>query len=132
MSDVGPKQNSSGRYRAWCYTLNNYSEEDVHRLDGIVSNGDAKYHCRQPERGESGTPHIQGYLVFANGKRLSGVKRLVGQRAHVEPAKGSADQNREYCSKEDSADTAAVCGGEPLVFAEFGEFPAGTGCGSGM
>jgi hypothetical protein len=135
MSDnenVSPNFAQNGRKRAWCFTINNYEDTDVVRLSELVQNEYARYVCFQPEIGASGTRHVQGYVVFANAKQLSGVKRRISRRCHAEPAKGTAQQNREYCSKADTLDTSATCGGEPFVFREYGEFPAGTGCGKGM
>jgi len=48
---------------------------------------------------ETGTPHLQGYVVFESQKTLSAaIKFLPG--AHVSVANGSADANILYCSKE--------------------------------
>lgn len=52
------------------------------------------------ETGEEGTLHIQGYVRFKNRKTLSSVKALLTTRAHAEPARGSEQQNRDYCSKD--------------------------------
>lgn len=46
------------------------------------------------------TPHVQGYVEFKSAKRLSTLKKWL-PRAHFEKAKGSAEDNIKYCSKED-------------------------------
>lgn len=51
------------------------------------------------EVGESGTPHLQGYAMFANPVRFSHLKSS-WPRAHLERAKGNAKQNYVYCSKD--------------------------------
>lgn len=51
------------------------------------------------EVGVQGTPHLQGYIYFANARLFSAVRTLLTSRAHVEVAKGSPEQNRDYCSK---------------------------------
>jgi len=84
------------RGRAWCFTLNNYTKEDVERIQGIV----CKYLILGDETGESGTPHLQGYVSFATAKRFTAVKELLGERCHIENARGSAAENRAYCSKQ--------------------------------
>lgn len=64
----------------------------------------------------TGRPHLQGYIYFANGKSLRSVKKLLVDSAHVEIARGTAKQNRTYCSKADSR----AEGTEPR---EWGEAP---------
>jgi len=62
---------------------------------------EVRYLCFQPEVGESGTPHLQGYIEMNKPVRFSHFKhRLDG--AHWEKAKGSGDSNVAYCSKEDT------------------------------
>lgn len=51
------------------------------------------------EIGESLTPHLQGFLVMPKTCRLSAMKKL-HPTAHWEASKGSADQNRVYCTKD--------------------------------
>lgn len=52
------------------------------------------------EIGESGTPHLQGYVEFENARALGGVKKIIGSRAHLESRKGSARQAVDYCKKD--------------------------------
>lgn len=86
----------------------------------------AVYVCFQPERGASGTPHLQGVICFANPRVLAGVKRVVGRTAHCEGMRGRIDQAVGYCRKDDSRDAAAGFG-----FLEFGVCPTGAGAGRG-
>jgi len=60
----------------------------------------------QEEIGETGTPHIQAYiqtnfklepLAFTNF-----LQEQLGVRPHVEPCRGSSEQNVDYCSKADT------------------------------
>ena len=86
---------------------------DVAILEGDCSNT-FKYWCFGKEVGESGTPHLQGYLEFRNTHRLrisACVTKLVGigiDGCHVEIARGTAQQNIDYCSK----DGAFIEGGD--------------------
>lgn len=85
--------------RGWCFTLNNYTVEETTTLQ--TPNEAVAYICFGKEIApETGTPHLQGYLFLVNPRGMSGVKKIVGDRAHLEPAKGSPDQNVKYCSKE--------------------------------
>lgn len=86
----------SVRSNGYCFTLNNYTDEETQSIVDIKCN----YIIFGREVGESGTPHLQGYVQFgAPGKTLSAMKKLI-PRAHFEVTKGSIDQNVAYCSKE--------------------------------
>lgn len=81
----------------WCFTINNYSDSDLQLFDLCVL--DASYLIFGKEVGASGTPHLQGYIVFNSNKALTGVKKI-HSAAHWEKAKGDPQSNRTYCSKE--------------------------------
>lgn len=85
----------SDRSRAWCFTLNNYTEEDVITFHDL----ECEYIIVGKEMGESGTPHLQGYVYFANARSFASMKKLNG-KTHFEKAKGSPMDNYKYCSKE--------------------------------
>lgn len=84
--------------KKWCFTLNNWKEDE---LSAIVR--DFEVLCDVAivgaEIGESGTPHLQGYIELkVKGRPLSKFPLL--KRAHWETAKGSRESNREYCAKD--------------------------------
>lgn len=83
--------------RSWTFTLNNWTMEE---FESIQWNEKISYLIMGKEIGEQGTPHLQGYLRTKNSVRFSAIKRIVGNRAHIEQAKGSPLQNIEYCSKD--------------------------------
>lgn len=84
------------RARGFVFTLNNYTEEEVER----VKCWDCKYLIFGREIApSSGTPHLQGYVYFANGKTLRALKKY-SDRAHWEIARGSPKQASEYCEKD--------------------------------
>ena len=83
------------RYRAWCMTINNPTTEEVEFLENI----ECRYLIVGDEVGEEGTPHLQIYIYFVNGRTFNRMKRDF-PRAHIEVARGSPEENREYCSKE--------------------------------
>jgi hypothetical protein len=93
------------RSRAICFTINNYSLNEVKRLKESFK--DLKYGIFQFERGSNGTKHIQGYAYSKNARTLKGWKEVVGSRAHVEVARGTTEENRKYCSKEETRDSGA-------------------------
>jgi hypothetical protein len=83
------------RYRSWCFTLNNYTDEHLEKLGAL----ECKYIVYGKEVGANGTPHLQGYVTFKDPiPKKRAIKRLRG--AHVSVAKGNALQNYEYCTKD--------------------------------
>lgn len=89
------------QFRAACFTLNNPLDSEIENLKKNAEQ--FRYLVFQLERGNAeGTLHLQGYIYSAKPKRLGGWKSVIGQRAHIEPARGSPSQNREYCTKEDT------------------------------
>lgn len=80
----------------WCFTHNN--PRDI-KIPGTWPG--TKYVVWQLEKGENLTPHLQGYVSFARKKTLAGLKKKVHAEIHWEIAKGSAEQNTKYCTKEE-------------------------------
>lgn len=83
------------RSRAWCFTLNNYEEPDY----AAIALLGAQYTIYGKEIGESGTPHLQGYVYFKTARTLASLKKKL-PRAHWEVRKGSHGQASEYCRKD--------------------------------
>lgn len=81
--------------RRWCFTINNYTDEEVSVLDGY----ECKYMVYGIEKGAEGTPHLQGFVVCNNNVKLGGMKKL-NNRAHWEAAKGTSQQASDYCKKD--------------------------------
>jgi len=90
------QHNMAQKSRAWCYTLNNWTQDEFNQMISIPN---TSYTVVGKEIGEKGTPHLQGYIYFNNPRALNGLKRI-NSRIHWEIAKGDADQNFEYCSKD--------------------------------
>lgn len=90
--------------RRWCFTLNNWTPDEHQFILDKISNTMAdsvRYAIVGKEVGESGTPHLQGYLNLRKPCRLKGLKtNYVGNRAHCKPAEGTDLHNQVYCSKE--------------------------------
>lgn len=80
------------------FTLNNWTQEEY---DMIVNGLTQKSHdfIIGKEVGESGTPHLQGYVEFKSALKFRTVKNLL-PRAHIEKAHGTREQNIKYCSKD--------------------------------
>ena len=61
------------RARAYCFTLNNYTEEEYQS----IINTKYDYLVVGKEIGESGTPHLQGFVYQSNKLRWSSLKKLM-------------------------------------------------------
>ena len=79
----------------WCFTWNNYPEdwEEILRIKFLG----LRWKVGE-EIGESGTPHLQGYVEGV--ARFRPVEKFQLPKIHWEKAKGTRQQNIEYCSKE--------------------------------
>jgi hypothetical protein len=109
-----PTSKMPSRFRAWMFTLNNPQFPPENPRLWLDS---AKYCVWQLESGDSGTSHIQGYVVFSTVKSLNQLRSLCG-RAHFEPRRGNHAQAKEYCTKEESR----IAPGD-----EWGDEPRGAG-----
>lgn len=91
----------SKRVRAWCFTIVINYEDKAWDIPEVLPPR-AKYLICQHEEGEENqTEHIQGYVYFQEAITLKNVKRrLKCAWVHLEPARGTPEQNKEYCSKE--------------------------------
>ncbi|UOF78302.1 rep protein [Circoviridae sp.] len=96
--EVGNTKTTS-RNRGWCFTLNNYTQSELDFITQYFIENCVK-HIIGIEKGKKNeTPHLQGWCYFKNGVSFKRVK-FISERAHWEVAKGNAEQNRVYCSKE--------------------------------
>lgn len=85
-----------GQYRNVCLTLNNYDGTEVPLLQGWKV---IKYGVIGKEVGESGTPHLQGYLEFKQSVQFDAIKRKL-PRAHIFKRKCKvAERAAAYCKK---------------------------------
>jgi len=84
----------------WCFTLNNFTSDDLEHIEDVSNNASVSYLLIGQETGESGTPHIQGFIQFNKKLRFNQVKDLISQRIHLEACKGTAFANIAYCKKE--------------------------------
>lgn len=83
--------------KRWCFTLNNYSQEEFSSICSVFLSK-SKLYIIGDEVGESGTPHLQGYVEFKD--KLRPLNLFSFKRIHWEKSKGSRDENIVYCSKQ--------------------------------
>jgi len=83
--------------KRFCFTVNNPKADD-HTVLAALS---CRYLCYGTEVAPTtGTPHLQGYVVFLANKTVVGAKKILPSGCHIEIAKGSTGDNIRYCSKE--------------------------------
>lgn len=94
--------------RNWCFTLSmkeacpEITEHMKYIVIGKEISSETKYE------------HYQGFVIFKNAVRMDTVKKAIGDTAHVEICKGSAEDNINYCTKDGD-------------FVEYGDRPKGQG-----
>ena len=84
------------RSRRWCFTLNNYTDAQETAIQAWKN---VKYLVIGREVGESGTPHLQGFVIFDLMKALGQLKELLPQ-AHWEITKAKSKLAADYCKKD--------------------------------
>lgn len=91
---------SQGKH--WCFTWNNYGPEDAERLLERFDDESLgiTYLVFGREVGESGTPHLQGFVSFDRRRRLTFVRQALSESAHYECARGTPKQASDYCRKD--------------------------------
>ena len=77
--------------------MNNYTDADIRKIDSIQSDKGV-YVVYGKEVGESGTPHLQGFISFPTRKRMTYVKNKIGQ-CHFSMAR-LIKNSIEYCKKD--------------------------------
>ena len=88
--------------RRFILTINNPTESDEEMETYLKELEHFKYAIFQREKGhETGTEHFQIFIIFSICKRFGTLQNLF-PRAHIEPAKGTNVQCRDYCSKSDT------------------------------
>lgn len=94
--------------RSYCWTMNNYDAEaveNIHRTFEHDSSNDGDHLFRYIiwgcEVGESGTPHLQGYMELTKPVRFTQLLKYdVFAHTHFEKRRGTREQARDYCKKE--------------------------------
>lgn len=90
---------SKERSRAYCFTLNNYTDDTLYGLTALYYDSDCSYLILGFEIGDSGTPHIQGYVYFKTQIPFSTIKKII-PHCHIEKAKGKPAEGIQYCMKD--------------------------------
>jgi len=113
---------------SWCFTLNNYTDDEY---SSIVSILDEKYeYVIGKEIGESGTPHLQGYIALKDKKKKFRMTAFENccirndiKTMRCFRAKGSREHNLDYCSKDCSFITNIVLPKPVKIFEDWSNYP---------
>lgn len=100
--------------KRWVFTLNNYTDAEQGVIDGAFAAGGIDYLVSGREVADSGTPHLQGFVIFGQRRGFNSVKATLGARLHLEVARGTNKQAADYCKKDGD-------------FVEYGTLPEGQG-----
>ena len=93
---------NSKMLKRWFMTYNNPTETDEEFENYLKNLEHFKYATFQREKGANKeTEHFQVFLIFTVGKRFQTMKNLF-PKCHIEEAKGSNVQCRDYCSKSET------------------------------
>lgn len=98
------------RSRNFCFTLNNYTDDEINWLENDFLNNCNYFIYGKEICPSTGTPHLQCYVNLKNPKSFNGLKKLLGNRYSIRQCNGTPKQNYDYCSKDGD-------------FKEFGELP---------
>lgn len=96
--------------RNWCFTNFDLKvTENLHEWDKV------KYLIYQEEEcPDTGKHHHQGYLQLKSACRLAALKKFL-PKAHWEVARGTPEENINYCSKTDTQHSKPITIGEPSM-----------------
>lgn len=104
----------------WAFTWNNPPHDIDVAINDLWERDLFEYLVYQHEIGEeNGTPHLQGYCIL---KKRKAKPSLLFGGGHFAPAIGTPQQNRTYCTKEDTRDPDY----SPKEFGEVPETTQGT------
>lgn len=113
----GVHADRQSRSRHWCFTVNNWTAANDELLRALGESPTVTYLVYGYETGESGTPHLQGYIAYKDVRRFTSAQATLPVGTHLEVKKGSPLQAADYCKKDG-------------VYQEFGTIPRAAGGGN--
>lgn len=88
-----PKTKQIAPAKRWCFTLNNYTDQDIDKL----CSSNSSYIFGEEVAPTTGMKHLQGYIEFNSKCRPLG---MFNNTIHWEKARGSKAENIKYCGKD--------------------------------
>ena len=95
--NTNPPKKRPVQCKKWCFTWNNYPVDGLEQMEQTFIKMGIHYIVGK-EVGESGTPHLQGYIECPSKMRWSQFK--LPDSIHWEKCKGTRLDNIKYCSKD--------------------------------
>jgi len=92
--------------KRWCFTYNNYPKEALEQMELNFKKAGLEY-IFGVEVGDSGTPHLQGYIE--SQVKIRPDQLGLSRKIHWEKAKGNRKQNVVYCSKDGDERHSKAC-----------------------
>ena len=86
------------RVKRWTFTLDNYTDEDVERMENVT---DCYIKFVKRLREETQTEFLQGYVIFKKRISLLQAKVALGQRVCLSLLKGSLNENDHRLDRDD-------------------------------
>lgn len=120
-------QKKNTQSRSWIVVINNYEMHGISppKFEKIISTlPNIRYWCYSLEEGaENSTPHIQAYFATKNPIRFSTLQNKFEKVAHLEPAKGTPQENVDYVKKQGKWEETEKASTSTGFFKEWGELP---------
>ena len=91
-------ESKTSKFRCWHFTVNNYIEDDIAKLRSLAPS--TTYLVFGKETGESGTPHLQGFVVFSSPRRATALHKLLPSHGHWTTMRSSEFASSKYCRKD--------------------------------
>lgn len=108
LNSSSAKKGIGNQYKYWCFTLNNYTTEQIEQLEHIFGY-ECDWYIFQEEVGKEGTPHLQGTICLKVRQRLTQVK-VFDPKIHWSNTK-AVNASKLYCSKYETKNGAIYCKG---------------------
>ncbi len=98
MSTKSKIESGNTRSLSYCFTLNNYTANDIENL--LYDFKNSVCYCFQEEKGENGTPHLQGVVKWKLQRSFKTMKKI-NSKIHWERCR-NIKQSVLYCCKDDT------------------------------
>lgn len=96
----------------WCFTTNNYTKEQIERIEQSLDLLTKKY-VFQEEKGENGTPHLQGCFWLKKRMRITELNKYPGMDKTFFEKLRNWKASVEYCRKTETRAGKVYCKGIP-------------------